>query len=88
MLQESFSPEERQKLANEGYAQPIESQPSIISMTTLAASMAVNKLLALLGLFGDDSSTRTQIEFVNDVMIKDSPDASDACVCRIHSGLG
>jgi predicted ThiF/HesA family dinucleotide-utilizing enzyme len=74
ILQESFSPEERQKLANEGYAQPVESQPSIISLTTLAASLAVNKLLCLLGLFGEDYSTRTHIELVNDVMIKDRPD--------------
>jgi hypothetical protein len=87
ILQESLPPEERQKLINEGYAQPVESQPSIISLTTLTASLAVNKLLSLLGLFGDDYNTRTQIELVNDVMIKDNPDASDDCVCRIHKGL-
>jgi hypothetical protein len=87
ILQESLPPEERQKLINEGYAQPVESQPSIISLTTLTASLAVNKLLSLLGLFGEDYNTRTQIELVNDVMIKDSPNASDDCVCRIHRGL-
>ena len=87
ILQESIPLEERQKLANEGYAQPVESQPSIISLTTLTASMAVNKLLALLGLFGEDYSTRTQIELVNDMMINDSPNALDGCVCRIHRGL-
>ena len=87
ILQESLPLEERQKLANEGYAQPVESQPSIISLTTFTASLAVNKLLALLGLFDQNYSTRTQIELVNEVMIKDSPNALDTCICKIHKGL-
>jgi hypothetical protein len=86
IMQESLSTDEKKKLAEEGYYQDLEDQPSIISMTTMASSMAVNKLLSLLGTFGDDYSSRTQIELKDGFMINDTPSIKDNCVCIKRKG--
>jgi hypothetical protein len=88
ILQESMSNEEKNKLENEGYYQSIEKQPSVISLTTLAASIAVNKFLGLLNAFGDGYSTRIQVETSGEFMISDSPEAVAGCVCQKRRGLG
>ena len=86
ILQESLSKEEKEKLANEGYYDGIEKQPSVISLTTMAASMGVNKLLNLLGTFGTEYNTRTQIELKAGFMIEDVPQIKTDCVCRKNFG--
>ena len=88
ILQESFSDEMKKKLAEEGYYEGIEKQPSVISLTTLAASMAINKLLAVLGVFGDGYSSRTQIELKAGFMINDTPEIKTGCICRKTMGSG
>lgn len=88
ILQESFSDAEKEKLAKEGYYQEIRNQPSIISMTTMAASLGVNKLLNLLGVFGDDFASRTQIELKAGFMNEDTPELKETCVCHKRRGLG
>jgi hypothetical protein len=88
ILQETLPLKERQKLAEEGYGQSVEKQPSIVSLTTLTASIAVNKLLSILGVFGEEFSTRTQIEIINEIMINDNPKIINNCVCQTRSGLG
>lgn len=88
ILQESFSAEEKRKLAREGYYEDIEKQPSIISVTTLAASIATNKFLSLLGVFGEEYVSRTQVEVKNEFMISDSPEIKDSCICQKRRGLG
>ena len=88
ILQESFSEEEKGKLAKEGYYQGIEKQPSIVSLTTLAATIAVNKFLSILGVFGEDFASRTQIEIRDEFMIADSPRIMASCICQRRSGLG
>jgi len=60
ILQESLSDREKQERARDGYYHAIEEQPSVISMTTMAASMAVNKLLSLLGVFGPEYIASTK----------------------------
>ena len=87
ILQESYSPKERAKLAREGYADDVEKQPSVVSLTTMAASMAVNQLLGLMGAFGVDHATRRQAEIKDGFMLSDSPDANDGCVCVVHRGI-
>lgn len=86
ILQESLSDEEKNKLAKEGYYEGIEKQPSVISMTTMAASMAVNKLLSLLGVFGDSYNSRTQIELKDGFMIDDMPEIKSNCICQKNRG--
>ena len=86
ILQESLSDKEKKKLAKEGYYEEIEKQPSIISITTMAASMAVNKLLNLLGVFGEDYNSRTQIEVKDGFMIDDKPEIKNNCVCQKNRG--
>jgi hypothetical protein len=88
ILQESFSDEEKKRLAKEGYYENIEKQPSIISLTTLAASIAIDKLLSLLGVFGEEYYSRTQVEVRNEFMISDSPEIKESCICRKRRGLG
>ena len=86
ILQESLSEKEKQKLAGEGYHDKIEAQPSIISMTTMSASLAVNKLLSILGTFGDAYSTRTQVELKDGFMVNDTPEIVNNCICRKNMG--
>jgi hypothetical protein len=88
LLQESLPEEEKRKLSEEGYYQDVAKQPSVISLTTLAASMAVNKFLGLLGVFGNEYSSRTQIELQNGFMLDDTPPIKWNCVCRKRRGVG
>ncbi|MCE7736981.1 MAG: ThiF family adenylyltransferase [Candidatus Heimdallarchaeota archaeon] len=87
ILQESLPQDEKQKLAEEGYYENIEKQPSVISLTTLAASLGVQKLLNLIGVFGDDYGTQTQIELVNGFMIDITPEKKHNCICHKRDGL-
>ena len=86
ILQESLPEEEKRRLSKEGYYDGIEKQPSIISLTTMAASMGVNKLLSLIGAFGAEYNSRTQIELKEEFMIDDMPEIKDNCVCRKNMG--
>lgn len=86
ILQESLSDKERRDLAREGYYDGVEVQPSIISMTTMSASMAVNKLLCLLGTFGDAYNSRTRIELKDSFIINDTPEVKNGCICRKNRG--
>ena len=88
ILQESLPEEEKTKLANEGYYVVIEKQPSVISLTTMAASMAVNKLLGIIGVFGNQYSSRTQIEIKDGFVINDKPEIQKNCTCRKNRGKG
>ena len=88
ILQESLPQEEKRKLSEEGYYQDIGKQPSVISLTTMAASIAVNKFLSLLGVFGNDYSSRTQIELQNGFMLDDTPPIKENCVCGKRRGIG
>ena len=87
IMQESLSKSEKKELAKEGYYENIEKQPSIISMTTMAASMAANKLLNLLGIFGENYNSRTQIEIKDGFLIDDTPEIKSNCVCRKKLGM-
>ncbi len=88
ILQESLSEDEKEKLEKEGYYEPTARQPSIISLTSLAATIGVNKFLSLLGVFGNDYPTRTQIELRSDFLISDSPKVREGCVCEKRRGVG
>ncbi len=86
ILEESYSKEEKKKLAKEGYYDEIGKQPSVISLTTMAASMAVNKLLSLVGVFGDEYNSRTQIELKNGFFLDDEPKIKTNCICQKNRG--
>ncbi len=88
ILQESYTNEEKDKLSREGYYEDVREQPSIISITTLAASVGVNKLLALLGIFGNDYCTETKIEIINKFVKNSTPIIKDNCVCKERRGIG
>lgn len=87
ILEESYPEEERTRLAAEGYCEGIDKQPSIISMTTLVASLAVNKFLSILGVFGEDYDTFSQIEVKNGFMISNSPEIKSGCICQKRRGI-
>lgn len=86
ILQESLSDEEKEQLAREGYYDGVEKQPSVISLTTMAASLAVNKMLNLIGMFGAEYNTRTQIELRDGFMVSDIPKIKEGCVCQKNMG--
>ena len=87
ILQESFSDQEKKKLANEGYYDNVEKQPSVISLTTMAASLAVNKFLSVLGVMGTNYNSRTQIELKNGFMVDDNPEIKINCTCQKNRGM-
>lgn len=86
IMQESLPDDEKVGLREEGYMDEVEKQPSIISMTTMGASMAVNKMLSLLGVFGENYSSKSQIEIKNGFMIEENPEIKLNCVCRKNLG--
>lgn len=88
ILQESFSEDEKMKLAEEGYYEAIEKQPSVISMTTMVASMAVNRFLSLIGALGENHDARTQIELKSEFMLSDTPEIKADCTCHERRGIG
>ena len=79
---ESLSNDEKKKLKDDGYYKPIEEQPSVISLTTLASSLAISKLLNHLGVFGNKFETRTQLELKDSFLLNDTPKLKDTCVCN------
>ncbi len=87
ILQEGLPEAEKRKLEEEGYYQGVERQPSIISLTSLAASVGVNKLLALLGTFGAGYASRSQIEVRDGILNEDDPMIKGDCICRKHRGV-
>lgn len=87
ILQESFSDEEKESLGAEGYYFDVGKQPSIIVLTTLAASLAVNKFLGVMGVYGVDYHSRSQIEMVNEFSINDDIEINEDCVCAARRGL-
>ena len=88
ILQESFPEEEKRRLEKEGYYDGIERQPSVISLTTMAACMAVNKILSLIGTFGAEYNPRTQIELKDGFMLDDRPKIREKCICQKNRGIG
>lgn len=87
ILQESLSTREQTLLANEGYYDGLGAQPSVVSMTTMAASMAINKLIGMLGVFGSNQDSRQQVEIKDGFAISDSPAVQDNCICMTTKGI-
>ena len=64
----------------------MDKQPAIISLTTMAAALAVSKLLALAGLQGEEYGTRTQIDMRGAIMVDDCPAQRPHCICHAERG--
>ncbi len=86
ILRESFTADEKKALAAEGYYDGLEKQPSIVPLTTMAATMAVTKFLGLLGAFNGNAGTRTHAELGTGIMVDDSPSLKPGCICRAERG--
>lgn len=86
ILHESLTAGEKSALAAEGYYDGLEKQPSIVPLTTMAATLAITKFLGLLGVFNGDAGTRMQAELGAGIMVDDSPDPKPGCICRTEQG--
>ena len=86
ILQEKLPDSERKQLENEGYYETPEKQPSVIPLTTLTACIAINKLFNLLGIYGEEYDTLTQIELKDNFMLNSLPKIKENCVCRKNRG--
>lgn len=86
ILYESLTDGEKRRLAEEGYYDGLGKQPAIISLTTMAASMAVNKFLALGGVLDGGYGTRTQVEINGGIIVDDSPEPRPECICHAERG--
>ena len=85
---ETYPEMEKGKLAKEGYYQGTVKQPSTISLTTLGGSLAVNSLMGLLGVYGPDYPTMTQIELRNSFIVSETPPIKSDCICKKRRGIG
>ena len=54
----------------------------------MAACMAVNKILSLIGTFGAEYNPRTQIELKDGFMLDDRPKIREKCICQKDRGIG
>jgi len=55
-------------------------------MTTMVSSMAIHKLLSLLGIFGEKYSSLSQIEIKDGLVIDSTPEIKNNCVCQKRRG--
>lgn len=89
ILQESLSPDERKKLADEGYGLNVGPQPSLIHLTTLAASLAVNEFLRIIAWAGQpNDGTEIIVDLESGTMMKASSNIQQGCRCIKVLGLG
>ncbi|MEM0135552.1 MAG: ThiF family adenylyltransferase [Thermoplasmatales archaeon] len=85
IMQETLTDNERKKLELEGYGENTDKQPSIISLTSMAASLGVHKFLQMLT--DPTIESTTQVELVNSFFINDSPKIKQECVCQKRRGV-
>ena len=57
-------------------------RPSIISSTTLAACLAMDKLLLLLRLYGKDHESVSYVDITNEFCQHHAPEIKTRCVCK------
>jgi molybdopterin/thiamine biosynthesis adenylyltransferase len=90
--EELLEPEERQRLADEGYAQGLgEADPSVVSYTSLAASFAVSEMLERLIGYGDTEATTELLVRLHDRRLSSIAGTSmpdHYCADRNTWGLG
>ena len=86
ILHESLSDDEKRTLEAEGYYEGLEKQPSIVPLTTMAATMAVTEFLGLLGTLNEGAGTRVQADLRTGIMVDDSPALRASCICRTERG--
>lgn len=70
---------EREAKEAAGYREP--SQPSLVTYTTWAACLATDKLLGLLGLYGDRSNA-SYVDITGEFCRHRSPEIKAGCVCE------
>jgi hypothetical protein len=84
-----MSPEERAKLAAEGYGLAVGPQPSVIHLTTLAASLAINEFLRLVAHAGAPSDgTETFVNLEDGTMMRATSTVAQGCRCTKQEGRG
>ena len=80
---EFLTGEQKRAKAAAGYYAP-EAQPSLVTYTTWAACLAVDKLLSVLGLYGGRHASASYVDMTNALCRHRSPRIKPDCVC---SGL-
>lgn len=83
--EESFSDEERQVFAIDGYLKDLVSAPSVISLTNLAASFSANRFFNLLGIYTEGIPVRTIFEADKFEPLHLNPLQKTNCKCRKNS---
>lgn len=86
LLAESLPEGERRKLEERGYYDGVEVQPSTIALTTLAASLGMNKFFEVMGFFGGGRESRTRIDVKNKVMKSNTAAVLAGCTCQKDRG--
>ncbi|MGC8516189.1 MAG: HesA/MoeB/ThiF family protein [Thermoplasmata archaeon] len=88
IMQESIPEDYRKKLESEGYYKGVGKQPSIVPVNTVAASLGVMKFLNLIGGLKGPNDSRLQIELMEAILVSDTPEQKDDCICQKRRGVG
>ena len=79
--EEGLSLEEIKKLGEDGYYSQIDKQPSVISLTTLVASMAVNRLFNILGIYNENYAVQQVFEVSTGMYTEPQIQRNEKCRC-------
>lgn len=87
IMEESLSEEELEQRIKDGYTSDVREAPSVICLTSAVASIAVNRMLNLLGIYSDEYPDRVVLDFDSTLLNESSFEKSDKCGCTKHNAF-
>jgi hypothetical protein len=87
IMEESLTEEELKQRVVDGYTLDVGKAPSVICLTSAVASMAINRMLNLLGVYSDEYSDRVIIDFNSTLLNESNFEKSKKCTCTTQSAF-
>ncbi|MEQ9187715.1 MAG: ThiF family adenylyltransferase [Cryomorphaceae bacterium] len=88
IMEDSLSQDELAQRQKDGYLMKVTEAPSVISLTSAVASMAINRMLNLIGIYSDTYSNRVVFDFSSTLLNESSFKKSEKCVCSTKNAFG
>jgi hypothetical protein len=87
IMEGSLSDDELAQREKDGYLMQVTEAPSVISLTSAVASMAINRMMNLIGIYSDTYSDRVVFDFCSTLLNETSFKKSEKCVCSTKSAF-
>ncbi len=87
IMEESLSEEELEQRRIDGYILDVDEAPSVICLTSAVASMAINRMLNLLGVYSDEYPDRVIFDFDSTLLNESNFDKSEKCRCTLDNAF-